>query len=194
MPTTLRRQLSDSEKQQILSQHRRECFVTGHAIPEGQSIQFDHIRAFAIGGATELDNIAPMCDTHNQQKGTLPLLDFRVKLRLQEFFEGGDTLTLKDLLEFLKKQGDIKSYGSPIISSTGDGVLLFDTPVGRREHVVHKCQITGWHYFYATLPVAVLDSDDTTDERVGLQPRYLIFDKVFDLYRHFRGCPVVRRN
>jgi hypothetical protein len=40
--------------------------------------------------------------------------------------------------------------------------------------------------------VAVLDSDDDEDKEVGLQPRYLIFDKVFNLFRHFQRHPVLQ--
>lgn len=35
----------------------------------------------------------------------------------------------------------------------------------------------------------MLDSDD---DGIGLQPRYLIFDKVFELYRHFQQHPVLQ--
>jgi len=57
---------------------------------------------------------------------------------------------------------------------------------------LHKCPTTGWHYFYVTLPVEIINSDDTDSAGVGLQPRYLIFDKVFDLYRHFQNHPVLQ--
>lgn len=67
----------------------KECFATGHTIPEGEPIQFDHIHAFALGGVSEIDNIAPMCGKHNKEKGVLPLQDFRIKLSLEEFFATG---------------------------------------------------------------------------------------------------------
>ncbi|HYN22635.1 MAG TPA: hypothetical protein VE078_16875, partial [Thermoanaerobaculia bacterium] len=51
---------------------------------------------------------------------------------------------------------------------------------------------TNWSYFYATLPVTLLDSDDAEDHKVGLQPRYLIFEKVFELFRHFQRHPVLQ--
>jgi hypothetical protein len=73
MAITLKRQLDESEKQKILDQHRRICFATGHPIAEGDALHFDHIRAFANDGASELDNIAPMCEVHNKQKGPSPL-------------------------------------------------------------------------------------------------------------------------
>lgn len=107
MAITLRRQLSDPEKDQILKRHGRKCFATGHEIPADEQVQFDHIVAFSRGGATELENIAPMCPQHNREKGALPLQDFRTKLRLEDFFATGDKLTLKHLLAYLKEKGDI---------------------------------------------------------------------------------------
>src|SRR5437870_5396867 len=80
MAITLKRQLTPEEKEIILQRHGRVCFATGHAIPEQESLHFDHIMAFALGGRSELDNIAPMCEHHNKAKGMLPLEDFRVSL------------------------------------------------------------------------------------------------------------------
>ena len=87
MSILLKRQLNDDEKEIVLRQHGRRCFANGHAIPEGEPIQFDHIRAFSLDGASEVDNIAPMCPLHNKEKGQLPLFDFRIKLQMREFFE-----------------------------------------------------------------------------------------------------------
>ncbi len=192
MAITLKRQLSDEEKTQVLAVHGRQCFATGHEIPADQTVHFDHIHAFAEGGATELNNIAPMCEFHNKAKGTLPLEDFRTKLRLQEFFDGGDSLTLKHLLEFLKEHGDIQNYGEPVVISEMDGSVSIETKDGKQQHTCYTCPTTRWRYFYATLPVRVLDSDDEEDAKVGLQPRYLIFDKVFELYRHFQMHPALQ--
>lgn len=121
MAITLRRQLNDDEKQSILKLHGRKCFATGHLIPDSETVHFDHIRAFTSGGATELHNIAPMCETHNKAKGTLPLEDFRVRLRLQEFFSHGDAVTLKDLLAYMKKSGDVTGYGQTVVVNEDEG-------------------------------------------------------------------------
>jgi len=192
MAVLLKRQLSDSEKQQILAQHGRTCFATGHEIPEVEQLQFDHIRAFARDGASELDNIAPMCAQHNKEKGALPLDDFRIKLRLKDFFATGDRLTLGDLLDYMKKNRDLPCYGSPISVKENDGTAQITSPSFTATQPLHTCKTTGWKYFYATLDIALLDSDDDHDETVGLQPRYLIFDKVFNLYRHFQKHPVLQ--
>lgn len=76
MAITLRRQISDEEKETVLKRHGRKCFATGHDIPDGEPVHFDHIHAFALGGASELDNIAPMCEHHNkakEKKGISPI-------------------------------------------------------------------------------------------------------------------------
>ena len=71
-------------------------------------------------------------------------------------------------------------------------MIKLDTQSGLLAHTLYKCPTTGWHYFYATLDVLLIDSDDEVDESVGLQPRYLIKDKVFSLFRHFQGHPVMQ--
>lgn len=192
MAITLKRQLDDGEKKKILEQHGRVCFATGHPIAEDEALHFDHIRAFAHDGASELDNIAPMCEVHNKQKGTLPLEDFRVSLRLKQFFSEGDGLTLKHLLSHLQKNKDLKSFGQQVVVHQADGEAQIETGSEKFSGTVHKCPTTGWRYFYATLPVEILNSDDEDEEKIGLQPRYLIYDKVFDLYRHFQRHPVLQ--
>lgn len=192
MAITLKRQINDEEKQIILKRYGRKCFANGHDIPESQPIHFDHIHAFAMGGESELDNIAPMCEHHNKAKGTLPLGDFRIKLRLEEFFRSGDRLTLRHLLQHLKDQRDIESFGDPVAASEKEGRVTLQSHSHTSSHPLSNCHRTGWKYFYATLPVSVLNSDDDENHQFGLQPRFLIFDKVFDLYRHFQIYPVLQ--
>jgi hypothetical protein len=192
MAITLKRQLNEAEKHKILSQHGRVCFATGHPIKDDEVLHFDHIHAFANNGASELDNIAPMCEVHNKHKGTLPLEDFRVSLRLKQFFSEGDGLTLRHLLTHLQKNKDLKSFGEQVVVHQFDGHASIETGTEKFTAAVHKCPTTGWQYCYATLPVQILNSDDEDEERIGLQPRYLIYDKVFDLYRHFQRHPVLQ--
>ena len=193
MTTTLKRQLTDTEKSDILKTHGRVCFATGHKIPEDEKLQFDHIHPYAEGGLSELNNIAPMCESHNKQKGVLALNDFLVKLRLAEFFEPGDALTLQHLLAYLTIKKELEGYGQKsVITITGDQIEV-DTQSGKKYIApLSICPTTKWKYFYATLPVELLDSDDDEDKKIGLQPRYLILDKVFELYRHFQQHPVLQ--
>ena len=192
MAILLNRQINDDEKEIIIRTHGRNCFANGHPIPEDEPIQFDHIHAFSAGGASELDNIAPMCGQHNKEKGRLPLFDFRMKLRLQEFFRKGDKLTLKDLLTYFKEQGDITSFAQPVTVAINDGTVTIQSPEKKLASPLCMCPTTKWQYFYAALDIELLDSDDDEDSSIGLQPRYLIFDKVFELFRHFQVHPVLQ--
>jgi HNH endonuclease len=192
MTVLLKRQLTDEEKKEVLKQHGRKCFATGHPIPESEPLHFDHIKAYSQGFASELDNIAPMCAQHNKGKGTLSLEDFRTKLRLREFFSTGDKLTLGNLLEYLKSKNDIARYGDAVAISESNGHVTVESESRSYVQTLYKCPTTGWKYFYATLDVDVIDSDDDEDHTAGLQPRYLITEKVFDLYRHFQRHPVLQ--
>lgn len=192
MTRLLKRQLNETEKETIVRQHGRACFATGHTIPEPEDVQFDHIKAYALGGVSELNNIAPMCSTHNRAKGTLPLYDFRMKLQMEEFFGKGDRLTLQDLLYFFKARGDISEYAIPVsVVEEGDQFSIV-SPNETWHFGVSRCPVTDWRYFYATLPVELINSDDEQESSIGLQPRYLIFDKVFGLFRHFQQHPVLQ--
>jgi len=193
MAILLKRQISDDEKKQILNKFGKICFATGHPISEDESVQFDHIKAYVSGGVSEIDNIAPMCGKHNKQKGQLPLYDFKIKLQIDEFFSTGDNLTLNNELKYLKQSKDLKEYGETIsIINKTDDIIEIEIENIRKKFTLYKCPTTGWHYFYATLPIEILDSDDDADQEIGLQPRYLIKDKVFNLFRHFQRHPVLQ--
>lgn len=192
MAITLKRQLSPDDKNYIVGLHGRKCWATGHDIPPDETIHFDHIKAFSNDGPSELNNIAPMCEMHNKQKGTLLLDDFRVKLQQQEFFRLGDTLTLGDLLTHLKDKKDIPTFGT-VISAIDDGdSVSITTQEGTVKFRLYQCPTTSWKYFYGTLGIDLLDSDDDKDDAIGLQPRYLIPERVFELYRHFLKFPVLQ--
>lgn len=192
MSITLRRQLDADEKAQIIEMHGRRDFATGLPIPDDDELQFDHIHAYSEGGETELNNIAPMSAETNRAKGTLSLEDYRVKRRLDEFFKSGDRLTLGHLLKFLEDGGAIQSFGQVIEAVGDDGIIEVRSAIGNTEHQLYTCPATGWKYFYAKVPVDLIESDDESDQGIGLQPRYLIAEKVFELYRHFQRHPVLQ--
>ena len=189
MTRILKRQLNDSEKEHVLKQYGRRCFANNHEIPETDFVEFDHVRAFTSGGESELNNIAPMCRKHNREKGTLPLYDFRAKLNLAEFFSIGDRLTLHDLLAYLKREGTISNFALPVSVQNGGDKVTLESPNGKQDFRIHQCPITDWKYFYATLPTDLIDSDDAQDQSIGLQPRYLISDKMFELFSALPTSP-----
>jgi len=191
MTVIMKRQLNDEEKAIILKRHGRICFANGHKIPEAGKINFDHIHAHALDGQTELDNIAPMCEHHNKAKGMLPLFDYRIKLRLETFFSEGKRLTLRNLLDHMKKKGDIDSYGESVATEIHDDRIELENHGISDQFQLQTCPRTGWKYFYGNLPISILNSDDDA-EHMGLQPRYLIFKKVFEMFRHFQHYPVLQ--
>ena len=192
MAILLKRQISKEEKETILNRFGRHCYATGHDIPEQEDIQFDHIKAFADKGASEIDNIAPMCKTHNLQKGRLPLEDFRTKLKMNEFFDSGNAVTLKNELEYLKDNKTILSFGKIVYFEKNQETIVLEINSKKQTYQLYKCPTTEWEYFYAILPVDVINSDDDKEDEIGLQPRYLIQEKVFNLYRHFQKHPVLQ--
>lgn len=190
---TLKRQINDNEKKRILERHGRICYATGHHIPENDTVNFDHIKAFCEGGPSTIENIAPMCEMHNKQKGRMTLYEFRASLEIKEFFSTGDTLTLKHQLHFLKQKKRIENFGNPApLANKFSDKIEIEIENKNTSFALFKCPVTGWKYFFASLPVEVLDSDDDEDHEIGLQPRYLIFDKVFNLFRHFQRHPVLQ--
>ena len=192
MAITMKRQLNDEEKQIILKRHGRNCFATGHPITDAEKVHFDHIKAHSLGGPSELDNIAPMCEHHNKSKGMLPLEDYRIKLRLDDFFAKGDRLTLRHLLEYLKEKGDLTTYAQPVSAEIADNTIKLSNHSFSGNYYIQQCPRTGWNACYGNLPMDILNSDDDDDDKVGLQPRFLIFDKVFEMYRHFQTYPVLQ--
>ena len=192
MAIILKRQISDDDKQIILRRFGRKCYATGHKIPENEEVQFDHIKAFADRGVSEIDNIAPMCKKHNLQKGRLPLEDFRITLKMDDFFSKGNALTLKDELEYFKSKDEITNFGETLIYEINESFIDVEIYNKKVRFNIYECPITSWKYFYAILPVNLINSDDDEDDEIGLQPRYLIQDKVFNLYRHFQRHPVLQ--
>jgi hypothetical protein len=191
MAIMMKRQLNDAEKEEILTRFGRICYATGHKIIE-EEIQFDHIKAFSSNGPTELNNIAPMCKEHNLAKGALPLEDFRTKLRIANFFKLGNRLTLKHLLNYLQEETAIGSYGQKVALTVQNDKIKLENHSFSKTFELQECPLTKWKYFYGTLPVDVLDSDDDEEQKIGLQPRFLIFDKVFEMFRHFQHYPVLQ--
>jgi hypothetical protein len=144
MSITLKRQLNDEEQKHILKVHGRKCFANGHRIADDEEIQFDHIQAFSQDGVSELDNIAPMCRDHNLQKGTLSLEDFRVKLRLNEFFKKGDRLTVGNLLRYMKENGDIQDFGKAVTVTKSNESVQIESSNSKQSYRLYQCPLTNW--------------------------------------------------
>jgi hypothetical protein len=82
-------------------------------------------------------------------------------------------------------------FGRSVTIIPDTSVVELQTATESMKCNLYKCPTTGWHYFYATLPVEIINSDDTDASGVGLQPRYLIFIGIFKTTRFFNHPSVV---
>jgi hypothetical protein len=180
---SIKRQITDSEKQQVLAQQRRNgvlyCFVDDHPIDTEGDVEFHHIKPFSEDGPTETANIGAVCKDHHRRIRTLSLSEFRDQLAMDRFFEHPDQRRLDDLLEFkLSANGFGRS-----VTSDGDGhsqITLHFTNPDRPSQIcsVFSCPATGMRYFYSVLPIEYVCNDSE------LQPRPLEKKRVWELYRH----------
>jgi hypothetical protein len=172
---TSKRQLSDIEKQKVLEDHGRRCFIDGEPISEEEPVEFHHIKPFSEDGPTALANIAPVCKRHHLTIGTMSLQEYRDKLELEKFFEDGEPKYLDDLIRC--KRG---RCGEKIKYEIADDLIIMYFHESSHSYPFHICPATGWKYFYATLPVESIEND------VDLQPRALREGSMWSLYRHFQ--------
>jgi hypothetical protein len=170
-----KRQISETEKQNILKTHGRRCFIDGEPIPEDEPIEFHHIRPFSFGGPTSADNIAPVCKKHHRSLGTMSLQEYRDKIDLAKFFEGGDPKYLDDLIQ--NKTGNC---GLPITHEIAENHIRLYYQDTSHDFPIYSCPTTTWKYFYGNLPVDLIGNDRE------LQPRPLREANLWRLYRHFQ--------
>jgi HNH endonuclease len=180
---SLKRQLTDPEKKQVLThQHRNGvlyCFVDDHPIESEDDVEFHHIKPFSEEGPTEIANIGAVCKDHHRRIRTLSLSEFRDQLAMARFFDHPNPRWLDDLLG-LKLSAN--GFGREVrVDGAFDSrlTLHFTNPERPPQNCpVFSCPATGTRYFYSLLPIEYLSND--TD----LQPRPLEEKRVWELYRH----------
>jgi hypothetical protein len=170
-----KRQLSEAEKQKILAQHGRKCFVDGEPIPKDEPIEFHHIKSFSSGGPTSLNNIAPVCKHHHLTIGTMSLQEYRDKIELAKFFESEEPKYLDDLIRYKNKH-----CGERLNYEIKEGHISLYYKDSKHDFPLYTCPTTNWKYFYGTLPVEFIGNDRE------LQPRPLREPNLWKLYRHFQ--------
>ncbi len=170
-----RRQISEVEKQKVLDQHGRKCFVDGAPITDEEPIEFHHIKPYSAEGSTTLDNIAPVCKRHHRTIGTMSLQEYRDKIELGKFFEGEEAKYLDDLIRHKKGVS-----GEKLKYEINDNRISLYFHDSRHDYPLHACPTTSWKYFYATIPAEHIENDG------DLQPRALREASMWSLYRHFQ--------
>ncbi|GFP33315.1 hypothetical protein HKBW3S42_01649 [Candidatus Hakubella thermalkaliphila] len=160
----IHREPNESEKRIINEQHTREgkvrCFVNDHPIDNESEIDYHHIKPFSQRGLTEIPNLAPVCREHHKRIGTLSIIEFRARLKLEDFFNNPEPRRLDDILE-IKLGSD--QYGKTLktkISSTGDKIkIIFDETGDPLELPLSTCLSTGHCFFYVILPIKYVKND-----------------------------------
>lgn len=197
----MKRQITEAEKAKLISKYRQpdgfvHCFVDNEKIENEKEIHFDHIEPFAKVEETSLDNIAPVCKNHNLAKKEMTLSEYRDKLQMENFFERfestGKQAKLNDVLTF--KYGN--DFGFPIqydfdFEQMKITVKYFQdkdkiSPPRVEVYQVYRCPITMMNYFYALVPTKNILNDGKEEAEIELQPRPLILDHLWGLYRHLR--------
>ena len=180
---SLKRQITDLEKQQVMEQQRRSgvlyCFADDHPIDDADDIEFHHIQPFSEDGPTDPANIGAVCKDHHRRIRTLSLSEFRDQLAMDRFFTDAVPRRLDDLLR-LKLAVD--GFGRAVkVDELRDGqlTLRFTRPERAAQTcAIFACPATGMRYFYSMLPIEYLANDS------DLQPRPLEQKRIWELYRH----------
>lgn len=196
----MKRQITDSEKQELLKIHRREdgmihCFIDDEPIDDEKSIQFDHITPYAKSMDSSLDNIGPVCKNHNLGKKDMSLAEYRDKLSIEKLFkeieDAGKQVKLNDVLVaklngqhgFSVKYQIVKENEVEVRYYNDQNKTLLATLF---NYPLFECPITGMKFFYAQVPVRNIINDGKEESDIELQPRPLIIDHFWNLYRHLR--------
>lgn len=175
---TAKRQVNETEKQDVLSQQGLFCFIDHHPVTAASDLDFDHVHPYSEGGASAPANIAAVCKKHNREKGSLSLSEFRDRLDLRSFFAGAAKCRLDGLLT-TKLGAD--GFGQALSAEINEhSIKLFFDETGPESVPLYRCPSTGERYFYALMPVRHLHND------VELQPRALEPERLWELYRHLR--------
>jgi hypothetical protein len=144
----------------------------------------------------DINNIVPVCSNHNRAKGDMNRSEYIDKLDMSKEFSRFESinqqLKLNDVLHF--KYGN--EFGYPIehnfevnswnviikyfIDKTRKNLPLEET------HQIFQCPVTKMYYFYALVPAKNILNDGKECAELELQPRPLIFEHLWDLYRHLR--------
>jgi hypothetical protein len=157
---TVKRQLSDVEKQSVRSQQiasdgSLRCFISGDIIQDSDLIEYDHILPFSKDGETSTGNIRIVLKDYNRRKSDQSLYDVRDNLRLERLFEAKkNNIRLQDIFE-LKDIQKRNTHAAP----NGSSINIHDGQ-SSREFPLFRDAILNVQYFYGQIPVSWLENDD----------------------------------
>ncbi len=181
----MKRQLTENEKQIVHEQQKDrdgtlKCFISGEVIGNDDTIEYDHIQAFAKSGETSLDNIRIVKKEYNRRKSDQTLYDVRDNLKLEKLFEEkNNKIKLQDIFDLkniMHKSFSVIQKNNTITINDGiDSVtcqVLFD-------------ELLNTQYFYGRIKNKWIENDDEK----GLQPRYIAYKRLVKLRNHLKTHP-----
>lgn len=197
----MKRQITESEKNILLEKHKDgngniRCFVDNETIEDIKDIHFDHIIPFVKSEDTSLDNIAPVCRKHNLAKKDMSLSEYRDKLKIEKIFSDFDIKNKQVKLNDILAEKFSNNFGFPIsyeIDNEKNEIeikyFLDRDKIALptiENYKIYECPVTKISYFYALIPVKNIINDGKEESDLELQPRPLILEHLWNLYKHLR--------
>ena len=181
----MRRQLSETEKQQIRQQQLSadgslQCFISGNIITDTDEIEYDHIKPDAKDGETDIQNMRITLKEFNRRKSDQSLYDVRDNLKLEKLFEQKkNTIKLQDILAL--KEIEHKNAHA---NQNANSIKITDGHE-EKEFQLFFDKILAVNYFYGKIPISWLENDD----QEGLQPRVLDYKRLITIRDHLKDHP-----
>ena len=180
------RQISDSEKQFVLSNQKDSdgvlrCFISGEIINEDTDvIEFDHLEAYSYDGPSDVINVRAVLKEYNRRKRDQTLYDVRDQIYIQRLYEKKQNdVKLQDILEY-------KGHESKNVKITiREKIISISDNQENREFQIFHDDIIDIDYFYCKIPVKWIKNDD----QEGLQPRVIDQKRLFELSKHLKQHP-----
>jgi len=181
----MKRQLTEKEKEQVRKQQMDaggilKCFISGEVIGDDDVIEYDHTLAYSKEGETSLENIRVVKKEYNRRKSDQSLYDVRDNLKLERLFEAEkNKIKLQDI--FNLKQVEHKNIAVKKLN----GTITIEDGIDKIECPLLFDNLLNVHYFYARIKNKWIINDDEK----GLQPRYIIYQRLIKLRDHLLTHP-----
>lgn len=181
----MKRQLTDSEKKEVRAQQVEpkgilRCFISGEIIGKRDDIEYDHIQPFSKQGETTLENIRIVKKEYNRRKSDQSLYEIRDNLNLERLFEEkNNKIKLQDIFKLKKIH-----HEEFVIQFEDDNISIEDR-TGRVKCAVYFDDILQAKYFYARIKNSWVENDGEK----GLQPRYIVYQRLIKLRDHLKRYP-----
>lgn len=153
------------------------CYIDKKPVSGKNDIFYHNINP-SSSPLADINNLTVVCKKHHKKIGTLSVREYIAKTEMEDFFKTQDLKRLDDVLELKTgKRNPVGKINIEIDEKSSKVSLLFKNNKSVCTSLL-KCPATGFKYFYASIPVGLINNDES------LQPRPLEIDRLWALYRH----------